>query len=103
MYHTTGFSRDEISDLCVLIWQAGAETGKAAWPPRLGLYKSAVVTLSYLRRNRVQAEIADTFGASQPTISRAISAISPLLATTLAGHVPTAGEVGPHSQHIRAG
>jgi len=57
MYHTTGLSRDEIADLCAIIWQAAAEEGKAAWPPSLGLYKSVVVTLSYLRRNRVQAEM----------------------------------------------
>jgi hypothetical protein len=100
MYHTTGFTRDEISDLCVMIWQAAAETGKAAWPPRLGLYKSVVVTLSYLRRNRVQAEIAESFGVSQPTISRAISAITPLLEKVLAGFVPTADELGPQSRLI---
>jgi len=69
MYHTTGFSRDEISDLCDRVWQAAAETGKADWPPRLGLYQSVVVTLCYLRRNRAQAEIAECFGVSQPTIS----------------------------------
>ena len=37
------------------------------------------VTLTYLRRNRVQAEIAENYGVSQPTISRTISAITPLL------------------------
>jgi hypothetical protein len=100
MYHTTGLTREEISDLCVMIWQAAAEAGKAAWPPSLGLYKSVLVTLSYLRRNRVQAEIAESLGVSQPTISRAISAISPLLEHVLAGSVPTAGELGPQSQLI---
>ncbi len=100
MYHTTGFSRDEIAELCVMIWQAAAETGKAAWPPCLGLYKSVVVTLSYLRRNHVQSEIAESFGVSQPTISRVISAITPLLEKTLAGIVPTADELGPNSQLI---
>ena len=100
MYHTTGFSRDEISDLCVLIWQAAVETGNAAWPPSLGLYKSVVATLSYLRRNRVQAEIAESFCVSQPTISRAISAISPLLEKALACRVPTADELDQKSQLI---
>ena len=100
MYHTTGFSRDEISDLCEIVWQAAAETGKADWPPRLGLYQSVVVTLCYLRRNRAQAEIAECFGVSQPTISRAISAISPLLEKVLAGFVPTADEIDPNSQLI---
>jgi hypothetical protein len=100
MYHTTGFTREEISDLCVMIWQSAAETGKTAWPPSLGLYKSVLVTLSYLRRNRVQAEIAESFGVSQPTISRAISAISPLLEKGLAGVAPTADELDPQSRLI---
>jgi DDE superfamily endonuclease/Helix-turn-helix of DDE superfamily endonuclease len=100
MHHSTGFTRDEIADLCVMIWQAAAETGKADWPPMLGLYKSVLVTLSYLRRNRVQAEIAESFCVSQPTISRAISAISPLLRKALTGIVPTADELGPQSQLI---
>jgi hypothetical protein len=100
MYHTTGLTREEISDLCVLIWQAAAETEQAAWPPGLGLYRSVLVTLSYLRRNRVQAEIAESFGVSQPTISRAISAITPLLDKALAGIAPTADELSPQSQLI---
>lgn len=100
MYHTTGFTRDEISGLCQMAWQVAAETGKADWPPNLGLYDSVVVTLCYLRRNRAQAEIAECFGVSQPTISRAISAISPLLEKALAGFVPTAEEIDPRSQLI---
>jgi hypothetical protein len=100
MYCTTGFTREEISGLCAMVWQVAAETGKAPWPPRLGLYKSVLVTLSYLRRNRVQAEISESFGVSQPTISRAISAISPLLEDALAGTAPTADELDPESQLI---
>ena len=94
MYHTTGLTQEEISDLCVLVLQAAAEKAKASWPPSLGLYKSVVVTLTYLRRNRVQAEIAESFGVSQPTISRAIKAVSPLLKKILKGVVPTADELG---------
>ena len=100
MYHTTGLTREELSDLCVMIWHAAAEAGNPAWPPSLGLYKSVLVTLSYLRRNRVQAEIAESFGVSQPTISRAISAISPLMEQVLAGIAPAADELDPQSQLI---
>jgi hypothetical protein len=103
MYHTTGFSRDEITDLCAMIWQAAAEKGKATWPPGPGLYKSVVVTLSCLRRNRVQAEIAESFGVSQPTISRAISAITPLLHKALACIVPATDDLDPKSQLILDG
>ena len=49
------------------------------WPPILGLFSSMVVTLAYLRRNRAQAELAEAFGFSQSTISRAITGLTPLL------------------------
>src|SRR5215213_5328086 len=70
------------------------------WPPLLGLYKSVVVTLAYLRRNRMQAELAETYGGSQPTISRAISAVTPLLEKVLRGYVPTAEELDASKQYM---
>ena len=60
MYHTTGFSRDQIVELCALVYAASKEEKAAAWPPILGLFNSVVVTLTYLRRNRVQAEIGES-------------------------------------------
>ena len=59
------------------------------WPPILGLRNAFTVTLTYMRRNRVQAEIAENFGVSQPTISRAISAITPLLVQAVLRLRPT--------------
>ena len=79
MYHTTGFTRDEIADLCVMIRSAELEPGINHWPPILGLFKSVVVALTYMRRNRAQAELAESYGVSQPTISRAITGVTPLL------------------------
>jgi hypothetical protein len=100
MYHTTGFSQDEVIGLCERALRKAAETGKAVWPPCLGLYKSVVVTLSYNRRNRAQAELGETWGVSQPTISRAISAIMPLLKVALASVTPTADELDTRCQLI---
>ena len=79
MYHTTGFTKDEIIDLCAMVRSAGQEPGLNHWPPILGLFKSVVVALTYMRRNRVQAELAETYGVSQPTINRAVTGITPLL------------------------
>jgi hypothetical protein len=42
-------------DLCALIHKEMVGE-KPAWPPILGLFKSLVVTLTYLRRNRVQGD-----------------------------------------------
>ena len=100
MYHTTGLTRDENVELCALINSAEREPEISKWPPILGLYKSVVVTLTYLRRNRVQAELAETYGVSQPTISRAVTAITPLIPEALAEHVPTADELQEGIQYI---
>jgi len=65
--HTTGFDREEIIDLCIRINSVERGTRASNWPPCLGLFKSAVATLTYMRRNRTQAEIGESLGVSQPT------------------------------------
>jgi hypothetical protein len=59
-----------------------------------------MVTLTYLRRNRVQVEIGEAFGVSQSTVSRAVTAVTPLLKTALRGFVPTADELDNQTQYI---
>ncbi len=107
MYHTTGLSRDEIVDLCARVADlnrqdeaSGNTSTPVAWPPILGLFKSVVVTLTYLRRNRVQAEIAESFGVSQSTVSRAVQALTPALGRVLADCVPVAEDLDPRTQYI---
>ena len=100
MHHTTGFSRDEIVDLCILINSAERTPASLKWPRILGLFKSVTVTLAYLRHNRTQAEIGESFDVSQSTISRAISAITPLIEEGLAGQAPTADELDLSTQYI---
>lgn len=100
MYHTTGFSKGQILGLCSSIHSHTADMQKTPWPPILGLYRAVVVTLTYLRRNRVQAELAETYDVSQSTISRAISGLTPILNTILTGLVPTADELDPRTQYI---
>lgn len=46
------------------------------------------------------AELAETFGVSQPTVSRAISAMTPLLGNALADYVPTAEDLDENSPYI---
>ena len=103
MYHTTGFTRDEIVELCARVHavnKAAAESEKSTWPPILGLFTSVVVTLTYLRRNRIQAEIGESYGVSQSTISRAVTALTPLLGTALAGYVPVAEDLSSPTRYI---
>jgi hypothetical protein len=97
MYHTTGLYKDEILDVCERIHRE-TPAAQRTWPPILGLYKS--VTLTYLRRNRVQAEIAEAHDVSQSTISRAVAAITPLLGAALLNCVPTAEELDDETDYI---
>ena len=99
MYHTTGLSRESIEELCALV-HAEVAGRKQPWPPILGLFKSMIVALTYLRRNRVQAELAETYEVSQPTVSRAIAAMVPLLHTVLRPYVPTAESLEKQVQYL---
>jgi DDE superfamily endonuclease len=56
--------------------------------------------LTYMRHNRTQAEIGESFRVSQSTISRAVSVITPLISDATSGYVPTAGELNPDEQYI---
>jgi hypothetical protein len=100
MYHTTGLTKAQIAELCARIEERGIKPGMRPWPPILGLRNALTVTLTYLRRNRVQEEIAEDYGVSQPTISRAISAITPLLVQVLVEYVPTADDLDGSRQFI---
>jgi hypothetical protein len=99
MYSTTGFSRQNIVDLCAMIHSETAGN-RRLWPPILGLFNCVTVALTYMRRNRVQAELAETYGVSQPTISRAITVMTPLLGKVLREYVPTADDLDGRTQYI---
>jgi len=100
LYHTTGLAKDDIVELCVLVRAAAVDSPEHVWPPILGLFKSVVVALTYMRRNRVQVELADAFGVSQSTISRAVTGVTPVLGAVLAEYVPTADDLDERSQYI---
>ena len=62
MYYTTGFCSGEIKELCALVAEIQSSIpvkDRREWPPILGLGNSMVVALTYLRRNRVQCELAE--------------------------------------------
>ena len=100
MYHTTGLSEEDIRELAVLVAEECKDKPGHCWPPSVGLLNSIVITLTYARRNRVQAEIAEAFNVSQPTVSRAISRLTPVLAKVLADRVPVADDLDMRQQYI---
>jgi DDE superfamily endonuclease len=53
--------------------------------------------------DRVQAEIAEDYSVSQPSIIRAISAITPLLVNVLLEYVPTADYLDPGTCYLADG
>ncbi len=99
MYHTTGFDKDDIIELCALVHAADLGSGRDGYPPILSLFKSVVVALTYMRRNHVQHELAEYYGVSQSTISRAITTVTPALARVLRAFIPTAEEL-PHDEQM---
>ena len=103
MYHTTGFDREEVIDLCIRINSVSREPEAMRWPPCLGLFRSVAATLTYMRHNRTQSEIGESLGVSQPTVSRAISAITPLIPEAVRDFVPTADDLDPDAQYILDG
>jgi hypothetical protein len=69
MYHTTGFTRDEIVELCALVHavnEAATKSEKVTCPPILGLFTSVVVTLTYLRRTGSKPRSASPMGCHSP-------------------------------------
>ncbi|MEC3977713.1 transposase family protein [Amycolatopsis sp. H20-H5] len=99
MYHTTGLTIEQITDLCTLVDMDTAGTQRN-WPPSLGLFKSAVIALTYMRRNRVQVKLAETYEVSQSTISRAVTRMTRLIEGVLKKFVPTADELDDQTQYI---
>jgi hypothetical protein len=86
--------------MCALVDAGSEDAGGASCPPILGLFDSVVVTLTYLRRNRAQAELAEAFGVSQSTISRAVTALTPVLGRMLIDYVPVAEDLDVRTQYI---
>ncbi|WP_297102673.1 transposase family protein [Tessaracoccus sp.] len=90
MKNSTGLTRSLFTELMTIL---NTTDLKHAVPPILGLAASVKITLKYLRRNRTQADIADDHDLSQPTISRAITTVTPVLAHALADLIPTAEDL----------
>ena len=86
---TTGLTDDEFDELLAWLREEGVE----GYPPILGLSGSLRATLMYMRQNIVQAVIGEFLGVSQPTVSRAVKALTEAIARILKGLMLTAKEV----------
>ena len=93
---TTGLTDDEFDGLLAWLREEGVE----GYPPILGLSGSLRATLMYLRQNIVQAVIGEILGVSQPTVSRAIKAITAAISRTLTVLLLTAEEVPEDCDYV---
>lgn len=94
IHRTTGLSVEQFAELCVLVLaKLGSwSTGKGR-PNALSLGQAVTVTVMYEKNNVTEEFLGELFGVSQPTISRAINKIEPIIAQVLAEHVPHADDV----------
>ncbi|WP_220667471.1 transposase family protein [Propionibacterium australiense] len=94
MYHTTGLPAEAITVLYQTLVHNYPRTPQAAGrPPALSQAEEIRATLAYLRRNRAQAELAESFGVSQASICRAIARWTARIVEVLAELVPTADDL----------
>ena len=101
MYHTTGMIKSQVVHLCAIITTEFPDLIKTRGRKRsLGLFRSVQVTLTYLRRNHAQEELAELFGVAQATISRTIATFTPILAQAhqLIEGVPVVEDLDPDTQ-----
>ena len=96
---STRISRSEVLDLCETIHATSPDL--PVFGARvLGLFLCVRLTLTYLRHNPCQELLAEVYNVSQATVSRVISAYTPLIARALQTSVPTVEDLDPTAQLI---
>ena len=98
MKYTTGLPTPKFADLLIRLREEGVE----GYPPSLGLRDSLREALIYMRHNIVQAVIGEQLDVSQPTVSRAIGAMTGAIILALKDMLLTAEEV-PEGCDCRGG
>ncbi|WP_162907609.1 helix-turn-helix domain-containing protein, partial [Allorhizocola rhizosphaerae] len=73
----TGLTCDQVDRLVLDVYATGDLD--PARRRALGPYRTVLVVLLYLRHNLSQALIAELFGCSQPTVSRLVSRLTPII------------------------
>ncbi len=91
-YRTTGLTAEQTQELVCRVNAALKSPWKkrTGRPRSLGLYRAVEITCAYLRQNATQEFIGDLTGASQPTISRYVAVLVPVISAVLEELVPSA-------------
>lgn len=93
-YRTTGLTLTQMQELVRRVNEALDKpwARRAGRPKRLGLYKAVETACMYLRQNATEEFIGDVHGASQPTVSRYLAILVPLIKAVLEEFVPSAAD-----------
>lgn len=91
-YRTTGLELTQMQELVRRVCGALAEpwrkgTGR---PRSCGLYQATEIACMYLRHNATQEFIGDMLDVSQPTVSRIVTVLVPVVKSVLEEFVPSA-------------
>lgn len=91
-YRTTGLARAQMQELVFRVNDALGEPWKKGTgrPRSCGLYQAVEVACMYLRQNATQEFIGDMRGISQPTVSRIVARLVPIVKSVLEEFVPSA-------------
>ena len=93
-----GLPTAKFADLLIRLREEGVE----GYPPSMGLRNALKAVLIYMRHNIPQAVIGEQLGVSQPTISRAIKAMTDAIVQALKDLLLTAEKV-PEGCDCRVG
>ncbi len=93
-YRTTGLIFTQMQELVRRVNGALDKpwSKRVGRPKSLGLYKAVEAACMYLRQNAAQEFIGDVRSTSQPTISRYLAVLVPLVNSVLEEFVPSAAD-----------
>jgi hypothetical protein len=101
MYYTTGFTTGQVNALCGIIGPADPMPDqRLGRKHKLNLFDRVAITLTYLRGNRTQWELAERYRVDQKTVSNIVRAYTPCFVDRLGGEIPTADDLDPRVQLI---
>jgi hypothetical protein len=91
LHRTTGLEEEQFTELIRCVEEALDEPWhKSVGRPReLDLPEAVAVACAYMRHNLVEDVLAEFFGVGQPTISRVITELTPIIEMVTAAEIPT--------------
>jgi hypothetical protein len=91
---TTGLASSQMQELVARVHAALPKpwNKRMGRPRSLGLYRAVEIACMYLRQNATQEFLGDLRQVSQPTVSRIVTTLVPVVKAVLEEFVPTAAD-----------